>query len=99
MELAGVVGLHEVLCIGEGGGLVEALLERLSRQGSRGDVVGAHALMDVRQQRLPFFLGDAAELDPAITPLIEFPIYQRVHLGLTSNALGLLVILGKGAVA
>jgi hypothetical protein len=55
--------------------------------------------MDVRQQCFPFFLGYAGELDPAIMPLIEFPIYQRVHLGLTSDVLGLLVILGKGAVS
>jgi hypothetical protein len=31
-----------------GGGPVETLPEHLSRQGSQGDVIGAHAFMDVR---------------------------------------------------
>jgi hypothetical protein len=55
--------------------------------------------MDVRQWCLSFFPGYAAEFDPAITLPIEFPVYQHVLLGSTSDALGLLFILGNCTVS
>src|SRR5664279_781679 len=94
MKLTCLVGLDEILRIKQGGRPVKTLPERFSSQGSRGNVTRAHAFMYVRQQCLSFFLGYAAELDPAFTPAIEVPIYQHIHFGLPGDALSLLVVLG-----
>ena len=54
------VGVNDLLGISYSGGPVEALSECISNQGSRCGVVTADPTMDITQQTLPLFDGDAA---------------------------------------
>jgi hypothetical protein len=49
MELAGIAGLDEVLCVNERSGPIKALTECFAHQSPRSDVAGAYAFMDIRQ--------------------------------------------------
>ena len=65
MSLSSVVltpfaGAHNLLGVGYCGRLVEALSERVSNQGSRCGMVTADPTVDIAQQTLPLFDGDAA---------------------------------------
>ena len=53
------VGAHNQLGVGNYGWPVEALLECIFDQGSRHDIVTADPTMDIAQQTLPLFNGDA----------------------------------------
>jgi len=53
------VGAHDMFSVGYHGWLVEALPERISDQGSRLSMVTVDPTMDVAQQSLPLFDGDA----------------------------------------
>ena len=52
-------GAHDMFRIGYHGWPVEALLECVSDQGSRRGMVTTEPTMDVAQQPLPLFDGDA----------------------------------------
>ena len=54
------VGPHDLLGVGYCNGLVEAMLECVSNQGSRRDVVTTDPTVDIAQQALPLLDGDAA---------------------------------------
>ena len=58
--LAPIVGAYDLLGVGYCSGLVEALSECVSNQGSRRGVVTIDPTMDIAQQMLPLFDGDAA---------------------------------------
>ena len=58
--LAPFAGAHDLLGVGYYNGPIEALLECVSDQGSRRDMVTAYPTMDIAQQMLPLFDGDAA---------------------------------------
>ena len=58
--LAPFVGAYDSLGIGYCSGLVEALLECVPNQGSRRGMVTADPTMDIAQQTLALFDGDAA---------------------------------------
>ena len=53
------VGAYDLLGVGYYSGPVEALLERVSNQGSRHGVVTIDPTMDITQQALPLLNGDA----------------------------------------
>ena len=53
------VGAYNLLDIGYYNGLVEALSERVSDQGFRCGMVTAYPTIDIAQQTLPLFDGDA----------------------------------------
>ena len=53
-------GAHDLLGISYYSGPIKALLESVSNQGSRRDVVIAEPTMDIAQQVLPLLNGDAA---------------------------------------
>ena len=57
--LATFAGAYDLLGVGYYSGLVEALSERISDQGSRRSMVTADPTMDIAQQMLPLFEGDA----------------------------------------
>ena len=57
--LAPFAGAHNLLGVGYGGRLVDALLERVSDQGSRHNMVTTDPTVDITQQVLPLFNGDA----------------------------------------
>ena len=72
-----------MLGIGYHGRLVEALSERVSDQGSRRGMVTADPTMDIAQQMLPQFDGDAALLDPVVASLVEFALNKDKRLSMT----------------
>ena len=53
-------GAHDLLGVGYSGGPVEAVSERISNQGSRHGMVTTDPTVDIIQQMLPLFDGDAA---------------------------------------
>ena len=54
------VGAHDLLGIGYSSGLVEALSKHIFDQGPRRDMVTVDPTVDIAQQTLPLFDGDAA---------------------------------------
>jgi hypothetical protein len=56
VELAPLAGVHNHIGIGDRGGLVEALVKRVSYEGARCRVVATHARVDVSGELAP--LGD-----------------------------------------
>ena len=58
--LAPIVGAYDLLGVGYCSGLVEALSECVSNKGSRRSVVTMDPSMDIAQQMLLLFDGDAA---------------------------------------
>ena len=58
--LAPFAGAYNLLGVGYCSGPVEALSEHVPNQGSRCDVVTADPIVDIAQQMLPLFDGDAA---------------------------------------
>ena len=59
VALAPFVGEHDLLGVGYYSGPVEALLEHISDQGSRCGMVTVDSIVDIAQQMLPLFEGDA----------------------------------------
>ena len=57
--LAPFVGAYDLLGVSYYNGPVEALSECIPNQGSRCGVVTAHPTVDIAQQKLPLFDGDA----------------------------------------
>ena len=53
-------GVHNMFSVGYHSQLVEALSECVSNQGSRCGMVTVDPTMDITQQTLPLFEGDAA---------------------------------------
>ena len=54
------IGAHNLFGVGYCGRPVEALMECVSDQGSRSGMVTADPTVDIAQQPLPLFDGDAA---------------------------------------
>ena len=58
--LAPITGAYDLLSVGYCNGPIEALSERISNQGSRRGMVTTNPTMDIAQQTLSLFDGDAA---------------------------------------
>ena len=74
-------GAHNLFGVGYCGRLVEALLEHISDQGPRCGMVPADPTMDISQQLLPLFDGDAVLQDPRMASLIELTFNRDKGLG------------------
>jgi hypothetical protein len=59
VELAPLAGAHNLVGVGDRGGLVEALAERVAHKGARRRVVAAHARVDVAEELAPLRNGYA----------------------------------------
>ena len=81
--LAPFVGAHDLLGTGYYGRLVEASLECIFDQGSRHGMVTTDPTMDIAQQMLPLFDGDAELQDPGVASFVEFTLYKNEGLGVT----------------
>ena len=79
--LAPFPGAYDLLGIGNRGRPVEALSERVSDQGSRRSMVTADPTMDIAQQTLPLFEGDATLQDPGVASSVEFALHKNEGLG------------------
>ena len=62
---------------------VEALLEHISDQGSRHSMVTVDPAVDIAQQPLPLFDGDAALHDPGVASPIELALNKNKGLSET----------------
>ena len=81
--LAPFVGAHDLLSISYCSGPVETLSECVSNQGSRHGVVTTDPTMDIAQQMLPLFDGDAELQDPVVALFVEFAFYKNKGLDTT----------------
>ena len=77
------VGAHDLLGVGHRSRLVEALSERVSNQGSRRGMLTTDPTMDITQQTLPLFKGDAVQQDLSVASLVEFTLHKNKGLGMT----------------
>ena len=68
---------------------VEALSECISDQGSRRGMVTADPTVDVAQQPLPLFDGDAVLQDPSVASPVHLALNKDKGLGATREPLGL----------
>ena len=71
------VGAYDLLSVGYCSGPVEALLERIPNQGSRHGMVTIDPTMDIAQQKLPIFDGDAELQDLGVASFVEFAFYKN----------------------
>ena len=62
---------------------VEALLEHISNQGPRCGLVPTDPTMDISQQLLPLFDGDAALQDPGMALPVELALNKDKGIGTT----------------
>ena len=76
-------GAHDLLDVGYYSGPVEALLECISNQSSRHGMVTTDPTVDIAQQMLPLFDGDAELQDPSVAPFVEFSLYKNERFGVT----------------
>ena len=79
--LAPFAGAYDLLGIGYRSKPVEALSERISNQGSGRGMVIVDPTVDITQQALPLFEGDAALQDPGVASLVEFTLHKNKGLG------------------
>ena len=87
--LAPFAGAYDLLGVGYCSGPVEALSECIPNQGSRHGVVTVDPTVDIAQQMLPLFDGDAALQDPGVASLVEFVLHKNKGLGMTCEPLSL----------
>ena len=80
------VGAHNLFSVGYCGRLVEALLERVFNHGPRCGMVPADPAMDITQQLLPLFDGNAALQDPGAALPIELTLNNDKGLGVTRES-------------
>jgi hypothetical protein len=59
VELAPLAGAHNLVGVGDRGGPVEALAERIAHEGARRRVVAAHARVDVAEELATLWNGYA----------------------------------------
>ena len=76
--LAPFAGAYDLLGVGYHGRPVEALSKHVSDQGSRCGMMTADPTVDIAQQTLPLFDGDAALQDPRVTSVTPSMLYCTV---------------------
>ena len=81
--LAPFVGAYDLLDVGYYSGPVEALSECVAYQGSRHGVVTVDPTVDIAQQKLLLFDGDAELQDPGVASFVEFAFSKNEGLGVT----------------
>ena len=70
------VGAYNLLDVGYCGGLVEALSECVPNQGPWCGMVTVDPTVDIAQQTLPLFDGDAALQNPGVASLVKFSLHK-----------------------
>ena len=86
------VGAHDLLGVSYNGGPIEALSEHVFDQGSRHGMVTVDPTVDIAQQTLPLFKGDAALQDPSVASLVEFTVHKNKGLGATCEPSSLCLV-------
>ena len=86
------VGAHNLFGVGYYGRLVETLSECVSNHGSRSGMVTVDPIVDIAQQPLPLFDGDAALQDPSVASFVEFTLHKDEGLCTTCEPLSLCLV-------
>ena len=81
IELATLVGPHDVSGVGHCGGPVEALPKRVAHEGARRGMVTADSSVDVPDQLLALGDGDATLQNAQGATLVQFIVDQNKGLG------------------
>ena len=81
------IGAHNLFSVGYYGQLVEALTECIFDHGSRRGGVTIDPTMDIAQQPLPLFNGDAALHDLGVALLVEFALNKDKGPGVMGELL------------
>ena len=71
--------------------------ERVFDQDSRRGMVTADPTMDVAQQPLSLFIGDAALQDPSVGSPVELALNKDKGLGTTRELLSLILSIGSAS--
>ena len=95
VELAGLASLDELGGILKRCGPVETAAEGFSGEGTRRGVVATVSAMDVVEELVPFFCGDAPQRNPIGALAVYDAVLDEVEPGLASHALRSSVILGE----
>ena len=90
--LAPFAGAYDLLGVGYCSGPVEALSECVSNQSSWCGVVTADPAVDVAQQKLALFGGNALLQDPGVASFVEFAFYKKEGLGAACEPLAFRLI-------
>ena len=90
--LAPFAGAYDLFGIGYYSGPVEALSECVPNQGSRRGMVTTDPTMDIAQQMLLQFEGDAVLLDLSAASFVEFALHKNKGLGVTSKPSSLYLV-------
>jgi hypothetical protein len=74
MELAPIVGAHDLVGVDDRCGPVEALVEHIAHEGARCRVMAAHAWMDVSDELPTVRDGDAPLQDSGRSALVQLTV-------------------------
>ena len=80
-RLAPFVGAHNLFGVGYYGWPVEALSEHIFNQGPRHDMVPIEPAVDITQQLLPLFDGNATLQDNIVASPVELALNNNKGLG------------------
>ena len=83
------IGAHNLFNISYYGQSVDALSEYVSNKGSSYGMVPTDPAVDITQQLLPLFDGDAALQDPGVALPVELTLNNDKGLGMTCEPLSL----------
>jgi hypothetical protein len=74
IELAPFAGAHNLAGVGDRGGPVEALAERISHEGAGRCVMAAHARMNIPEELAPLRDGHASQQDAGRGTLVQLAV-------------------------
>jgi hypothetical protein len=86
VELAPFAGAHDLAGVGDRGGPVEDLAERVAHKGARRCVVAAHARVDVPKELAPLRDGYASLQDAGRGALVQLAVDESERLGHPGDA-------------
>jgi hypothetical protein len=95
VELAPLIGAYDLASIGDHGGPVEALAERVAHEGVRCRVMAAYTRVDVPDELTALGNRDAPLQDAGRGALVQLAVDEGERLGHPGNAPGLKPIRGK----
>jgi hypothetical protein len=88
VELAPFAGAHDLVGVGDYGGPIEALAERIAHESAKRPVVATHIRVDVSNKLVTMGDGDAPLQDARRGALVQLAVDYGERLGLPGDASG-----------